>query len=194
MIKDRAARLLSEIFAPAVLVAALMLIIGWHAGDTPGVSRWWGLPGALFAAGIPLAYILRGVRQGRLTSHHIPEREARRIPMLVGLGCVLTGLAALALLGAPRDVIALLAAGGTGLAIFAVVTHWWKMSIHAGVAAGTATTLAAIYGPLTLTVAVPLVVLSCWSRVRLSAHTLAQVLAGAAVGALIAGSVFPALR
>jgi hypothetical protein len=190
---DRTARLASEILAPAVLVALLMLVVGWHAGDQPGVSRWWGLPGALFAAGLPLVYVLRGVRQGRLSSHHIPEREDRRTPLLVGIASVVTGLLALVLLGAPREVVALLAAGGVGLAVFTVVTHWWKMSIHAGVAAGTAATLIAIYGPFAL-VSAPLVLLACWARVRLSAHTTAQVVAGALVGALIAGTVFPALR
>ena len=73
------------------------------------------------------------------------------------------------------------------------MTHWWKMSIHAGVAAGTATTLIAVYGPRAL-LGVPLVLLACWARVRLSAHTTAQVIVGALVGALIAATVFPALR
>ncbi|UQU65664.1 phosphoesterase PA-phosphatase [Couchioplanes caeruleus] len=193
MTADRAARIASEVFAPAVLVAALMLVVGWHAGDAPGVSRWWGLPGALFAAGIPLAYVLRGVRQGRLTSHHIPEREHRLVPLLFGIASVAAGLVALIVLGAPRDVVALLGAGGAGLVVFTAVTHWWKMSIHAGVAAGTAATLTAVYGPAAL-LSVPFVLLACWARVRLSAHTIAQVVAGAAVGAAIAGTVFPALR
>jgi hypothetical protein len=192
-VPDRLARLASEVFAPAVLVAALMLVVGRHAGDEPGVSRWWGLPGAVFAAGIPLVYVLRNVRRGRLTNHHIPEREDRRKPLLFGLASVAVGLLALIVLGAPRDVIALLAAGGTGLLIFTVVTHWWKMSIHAGVAAGTVTTLVALYGPVAL-IGVPFALLACWARIRLSAHTPAQVVAGALVGALIAGTVFPLAR
>ncbi|MEU7902731.1 phosphoesterase PA-phosphatase [Actinoplanes sp. NPDC049118] len=192
-VRDRLARITSEVLAPAVLVAVLMLVVGWHAGDEPGVSRWWGLPGALFAAGIPLAYVLRGVRTGRLTSHHIPEREHRRLPLLFGIGSVAVGLPALVLLGAPRDVPALMAAGGAGLLVFAAVTHWWKMSIHAGVAAGTVATLVAVYGPIAL-LGAPLALLAGWSRVRLSAHTTAQVVAGALVGALIAATVFPALR
>jgi hypothetical protein len=190
---DRLARIVSEVLAPAVLVAGLMLATGWHSGDEPGVSRWWGLPGALFAAGIPLAYVLRGVRTGRLTSHHIPEREHRRLPLLFGIASVAVGLPVLVLLGAPRDVPALMAAGGAGLLVFAAVTHWWKMSIHAGVAAGTVATLVAVYGPVAL-IGVPAVLLACWSRIRLSAHTPAQVVAGALVGALIAATVFPALR
>ncbi|WP_306204284.1 phosphoesterase PA-phosphatase [Actinoplanes sp. RD1] len=184
---------MTEILAPAVLVATLMLLVGWHAGAAPGVSRWWGLPGALFAAGLPMVYVLRGVRRGKLTNHHIPEREHRMVPLLVGIASVAIGLGALLVLGAPRDVVALLAAGGTGLLVYTAVTRWWKMSIHAGVAAGTSATLVALYGPLLL-LTVPLVVLAGWARVRLSAHTTAQVVAGALVGAVIAGSVFPALR
>ncbi|WP_305785093.1 phosphoesterase PA-phosphatase [Symbioplanes lichenis] len=193
MLWDRTARIVTEILAPAVLVATLMLLVGWHAGAAPGVSRWWGLPGALFAAGLPMVYVLRGVRRGKLTSHHIPEREHRMVPLAVGVASVALGLIALILLGAPRDVVALLAAGGTGLLVYTAVTRWWKMSIHAGVAAGTSATLVTLYGPLLL-LTVPLVVLAGWARVRLSAHTTAQVVAGALVGAVIAGSVFPALR
>ena len=190
---DRTARIVTEVLAPAVLVATLMLVVGWHAGEAPGVSRWWGLPGALFAAGIPMIYIMRGVRRGKLTNHHIPEREHRLVPLLFGLACVAAGLLTLVLLGAPRDVIALLTAGGAGLLVFTAVTRWWKMSIHAGVAAGTAATLISLYGWVAL-LTVPLVLLACWARVRLSAHTTAQVIAGAVVGAVIAGTVFPALR
>lgn len=184
---DRVARLTTEIFAPAVLVAVLLLVVGWEAGG------WWGVPAAGFAAGIPMAYVLRGVRRGRLTNHHIPEREHRRGPLLFGIASIAAGTAALVLLGAPRDVVALLAAGLTGLIVGAAVTAFWKMSIHAGVAAGTVAVLVAMYGPAALA-GVPVLLLVCWSRVRLSAHTVPQVVAGALVGALIAGTVFPALR
>jgi hypothetical protein len=190
---DRIAVVVSEVLAPAVLVAVLLLTVGWHAGDTPGVSRWWGLPGALFAAVIPLGYVLHGVRKGRLTNHHIPERAARRVPLLFGTASLVAGLLLLLALGAPREVLALLTTGGVGLAIFALVTHWWKMSIHAGVASGTVAALTVIYGAVAL-LGVPLVLLGCWARVRLTAHTPAQVVVGAMVGALIAGTVFPYFR
>ena len=192
-IPTRVARIVSEVLAPAVLVAALLLTVGWHAGNAPGVSRWWGLPGALFAAVIPLGYVLHGVRKGRLTDHHIPERADRRIPLLFGTASLVVGLLLLILLGAPREVLALLTAGGCGLAVFALVTHWWKMSIHAGVAAGTVAALTAVYGPVAL-LGAPRVLLGGWARVRLTAHTPAQVVVGALAGALIAGTIFPLLR
>ena len=174
-----------------MLVAVLLLVVGWHAGGQVGVSRWWGLPGALFAGAIPLAYVLRGVRQGHYTDHHIPERERRRGPLLFGIGSVLVGMVVLVVLHAPRDVLALLAAGAAGRSW--PVSHWWKMSIHAAVAAGTVVVLVAVYGAWAVT-GVVVVVLICWARLRLSAHTRAQVVAGAVVGALVAGIVFPALR
>jgi membrane-associated phospholipid phosphatase len=187
------ARFVTEVFSPAVLVAAQVVLVGWHAGGQTGVSRWWGLPGAMFAAAIPFAYVVRGVRRGSYADHHIPEREHRRLPLLFGACSLAAGLVLLLVLDAPRDVIALLAAGGTGLVLFAVVTHWWKISIHAGVAAGTVAVLVAVYGPWALTTA-PMVPLVGWARLRLSAHTLSQVVVGAIVGALVAGTVFPALR
>jgi hypothetical protein len=190
---ERIARIVSEVLAPAVLVAALLVTVGWHAGEAPGVSHWWGLPGAIFAAVIPLGYVLHGVRTGRLTDHHIPDRADRRLPLLFGVASLTAGLIVLVLLGAPREVLALLVAGGTGLVIFALVTHWWKMSIHAGVAAGTLATMIAIYGPVAL-LGAPLVVLGGWARVRLTAHTPAQVVVGALAGAVVAGTIFPVLR
>ncbi|AEV88564.1 hypothetical protein ACWT_7554 [Actinoplanes sp. SE50] len=190
---ERVARIVSEVLAPAVLVAALLMVVGWHAGQTPGVSRWWGLPGAIFAAVIPLGYVLHGVRTGRLTDHHIPDRADRRVPLLFGIVSLGVGLIVLVLLGAPREVLALLMAGAAGLVVFALVTHWWKMSIHAGVAAGALATLTAVYGPVVLAGA-PLVLLGGWARVRLAAHTPAQVMVGALAGAVVAGTIFPALR
>jgi hypothetical protein len=189
----RLARVLTEAFAPAVLIALLLLLVGWQAGAQAGVSRWWGLLAAVFVAGIPMLYVLRGVRAGRLGDHHIPERAHRRGPLLFGLASAAVGTAGLVFFGAPRELLALLGAGIVGLLVFAAVTAFWKMSIHSGVAAGTVAVLVALYGPVALAAA-PLVPLIGWSRVRLAAHTSGQVIAGIATGAVIAGTVFPILR
>jgi membrane-associated phospholipid phosphatase len=189
-VQNRLARIVTEVFAPAVLVAALLLLVGWQAGG----SGWWGVAAAVFAAGIPMAYVVRGVRRGRLgDDHHIPDRRLRRGPLLFGALSSLAGTALLYVLGAPRELVALLFAGLAGLVVFAAVTIFWKMSFHTGVAAGTVAVLIAVYGPWAW-LTVPIVALVGWSRLRLSAHTTAQVIAGALVGAAIAGMLFPALR
>lgn len=190
-VATRAARLVTEVTAPAVLVTGLTVVIGWHsAGGVRGLA--WGLLATVFAAGVPFAYILGGVRRGRLTDHHLGRREQRRVPLLLGLASAAAGLALLAALGAPRPVLALVAAGVVGLVVAVAVSHWWKMSIHSAVAAGTLVVLVLTFGPRLLP-AVPLLALVGWSRVRLRDHTVAQVVVGALVGGLVAGLVYAPL-
>ncbi len=189
----RAARVLTEVFAPAVLIAGQLVAVGVHAGGRDGTGRWWGLVAALFAAVIPFAYIVRGVRRGRLTDHHIVRRDQRHVPLGVGVASVLTGLVVLVVAGAPRELVALVGAGAAGLAVCAAITRWWKLSIHTAVAAGTVVVLTTVYGPALVATA-PLVPAIGWSRVRLGVHTVGQVVAGAVVGLVIAAGVFSPLR
>ncbi|SCL16110.1 phosphatase PAP2 family protein [Micromonospora inyonensis] len=185
--------MVTEATAPAVLVTVLLVTVGWRSAPTGLGGLGWGLLATVFASGIPIAYILGGVRRGRLTDHHVRIREQRRIPLLVGLASAAGGLALLAALGAPRPVLALVAAGVIGLVVASSVSHWWKMSIHSAVAAGALVVLASTFGPRLL-VGSPLLVLVGWSRVRLGNHTVGQVVTGAGLGALVAVTVFTPLH
>jgi hypothetical protein len=191
--RRRLARLVTEVLAPAPVVAALLLAVAWRSAPTPAEALKWALLAAAFCSALPMLYILRGVRRGRLTDHHVRVRRQRRGPLLVAGGSVLVGLALLAASGAPRAVVALVGAGGAGLAVALAITLVWKISVHAAVTAGAVVVLALVFGPALLGLA-PLVALSAWARVALEDHTLAQVVAGAAVGAAVAGVVFSALR
>ncbi|SCE91294.1 PAP2 superfamily protein [Micromonospora echinospora] len=176
-----------------MLVSVLLVAVGWHSARSGVGGLGWGLLATVFASGIPIAYILGGVRRGRLTDHHVRIREQRRIPLLVGITSAAGGLVLLAALGAPRPVLALVAAGVVGLVVAVSVSHWWKMSIHTAVAAGALVVLASTLGA-GLLAGSPLLVLVGWSRVRLGDHTVGQVLAGAALGALVAVTVYTPLR
>ncbi|NJP30712.1 phosphatase PAP2 family protein [Micromonospora sp. HSS6-12] len=188
----RLARAVTELTAPAVLVSVLTVVVAWHGarGGVDGLA--WGLLATVFVSGIPFAYIVGGVRRGRLTDHHVGVREQRRVPLLFGLGSVAAGLPLLAVLGAPRPVLGLAAAGLVGLVIAVSVSHWWKMSIHSAVAAGAVVVLVLTFGTRMLVTA-PLPALVGWSRVRLRDHTVPQVVAGGALGALVAGLVYGTL-
>ncbi|GAA2614252.1 hypothetical protein GCM10010399_51370 [Dactylosporangium fulvum] len=194
MTSQRIARALTEIFAPAVLVSVLLVLLGLHSEpDRPARGLVLGVLAALFESVLPFLYILRGVRNGSLTDHHVGDHKQRRGPLLVGLGSIAVGFAVLLWLGAHRDLIAAVVAGGVGLIVAMAVNHWWKMSIHAAVAAGSVVILMLVYGWL-LAVTAPLVAAVGWSRVRLKDHTVSQVVVGAVVGAIVAGGVFAALR
>ena len=191
---DRAAKALTEILSPAVLVATVLLAVAWHAADTPGQALLWGLIAAAAASFIPITYIIRGVRRGHWTDKHVGVRDQRKLPLLVCLLSTAAGTLTLALAGAPRELLALIASMVAALVVAVPVTLLarWKISIHALVAAGTAVALVVVNGPLLL-LTWPLAAAVGWSRVRLRDHTAAQVIAGAAVGACATGILFPVL-
>jgi membrane-associated phospholipid phosphatase len=189
----RVARVLTEVFAPAGLAAVLPFVIGVHAAGSVGRGLAWGLLASLFSAILPYSLIWYGVRQGRLSDRHIGRREQRTKPLAVGLGLVLVGLGLLLALGAPRELVALVVAHFLGGLVATVVNHFWKLSVHAAVAAGTMAVLALAFGPVLLVTAV-IVVAVGWSRVRLRDHTTLQVVAGTIVGLVTTGVAFGLLR
>jgi membrane-associated phospholipid phosphatase len=74
------------------------------------------------------------------------------------------------------------------ISIVVVVTLYWKISVHAAGAASLATLVSALLEAKLLAVLpVPVLVVS-WSRLYLGRHTLAQVVAGGILGAVVFGS------
>ncbi len=188
MTGHRVARVVTEALSPAVLVAGISIAVAWH-----NRSLAWGVVTAVFASAIPLSYILRGVRRGHYDDHHVRTRERRPAVLLFAAVSVVIGLVLMTVLHAPRELVALVVAMLAGLALTFTVTRWWKVSFHAAVSAGTATTLVLVFG-IWLLLAWPIVAVVAWSRVRLGDHSIAQVVVGAVLGAVAAGAVFPFVR
>jgi membrane-associated phospholipid phosphatase len=111
----------------------------------------------------------------------------------VAITSILLGLVLLVAFDAPVEMVALVASIAVGVACGWVITRWWKISVHAAIAAGAATVLLVVFGPALLAVW-PLVAVIAWSRVQVGDHTTAQVLAGVALGVVVNAMVFPLLR
>lgn len=188
----RAARIVTEVLTPPVLVVGLLVLVGALSAGSAAAGAGWGLLAALFTAVLPYGAVLLGVRSGRFTDHHLTDRAERLKPFGLTLVSAVAGMALLVGLGAPRPLVALTLAELVGLLVTAVITRWWKVSVHTAVAAGTATVLVAVLGagwwPCWAAVAAV-----GWSRVVLRRHTLAQVLVGAPLGAVTVGAVFLSL-
>lgn len=190
---DLAANALTGIFAPAHVVTALLLVIGWFSHPSSGRGLAWGLLAALLVGVAPYAWILYSVKRGRFVSRHIPDRAQRILPLAVAAAWAAAGVVLLALLGAPRELVALVIAMLAGLAITGIITTRWKVSLHTAVSAGAATILTLTFGPPLL--AAGLIVGGIgWSRVQRRDHTPAQAAVGALVGAVVAAGVFIPLR
>ncbi|OLT24434.1 hypothetical protein BJF83_24215 [Nocardiopsis sp. CNR-923] len=48
----------------------------------------WAAVFVLFCAVIPMGFVIAGVRTGRWTNHHVPDRAHRRWPLVVGAASV----------------------------------------------------------------------------------------------------------
>jgi membrane-associated phospholipid phosphatase len=189
----RVARLVGELLSPPPILVAVALAVAWASSPTRAMAVVWGTVAALFASVLPYTLILRGVRRGHLSDRNISLREQRIRFGVVAIASILLGLAVLAALDAPAEMVALLASIAIGVACGWVVTLWWKISVHAAIAAGAATVLPLVFGPALLAVW-PLVALIAWSRVQVGDHTPAQALAGVALGIVVNATVFPLLR
>ncbi len=176
----RTAKIISDFLSPGHLVIALLLAVGWSSTGGPS-GLGWGLLAAVFCGFVPLGIIHAGVRRGALTDKHVRVRSQRVMPLSAGLVSVLAGLTLLAVLDAPGDVFAVVIAMLAGLISVLAVTFWWQVSVHSAVASGTVTVLLLCHGWRMLPLAA-LVVVVGWSRLVLKAHTVVQLVCGAALG------------
>ncbi|MEO3809032.1 hypothetical protein ABGB17_08525 [Sphaerisporangium sp. B11E5] len=178
----RAARWVTDVFAPQVLVIGMPPVVGLLSDGWPGAA--WGLIASALCGGVPALVIAAGVRSGRLDSHHIVDRSLRTRPLLVAVAAVIAALALLAALGAPALLMATVGAMLAGLAVTVPVTLWWKISFHAAVTAGTVVVFSHVLPPApTLAVGAVITAVVCWSRTRVTHHTWPQVMAGVVAGA-----------
>ena len=182
----RLARAVTEVLSPVPLLSAMDLLLGWVGGGRRPAGLLFGVLAVLISILPPYAFVLRGVRRGRFTDHHLGDRRQRLLPICLALLAAVAGLVALALAGAPRLLLFGIETTGAGLVAGGVITRFWKLSGHTTAAAAVLVVCAGVGHGWPL-LAAPALVLVGWARVRLHDHTVAQVIAGAAVGALTAG-------
>lgn len=184
---SRAATILTEVFAPAVLVTMLLLLssvvpYGMRAG------LLLGLLAVAFMTVLPFTAVVLLTRRGKLTDRHI-GRRSQRAPVLAGaIMSAIFGFGILAVLDAPTGLLRMVLSVLAGIVVVLLVNLVWKLSAHTAVAAFFAVALVVYFGCWGFIAAVVPAGVG-WSRVRLGAHSPAQVLVGGIVGLLI-GAAF----
>ncbi|SDT74563.1 phosphoesterase PA-phosphatase [Actinoplanes derwentensis] len=192
-LRRRVAKLITNLLSPAVLVAGILLSTAWHTAPSTQKAALWGLIAAAAASFLPITYIIRGVKRGQWSNHHVPERDRRSLPLLVCVGSTTAGTVLLAWADAPRQLLALIACMVAALAIATPITLAlkWKISIHALVAAGVAVATVVLFHPVWLLPTAVIAAAVMWSRVEIRDHTVGQVIAGAVVGMFATGVLLP---
>lgn len=138
------------------------------------------LSGVLSTVVVPLLIVFTMVRLGRAENIDVPDRQKRLIPFalfVIEYG-IFVGINYL--LDLPQEFQAVMWVVLINTVIYALITVWWKVSIHAAGVTGYVTCLAWFGGPVIWMVLPPLLV--AWSRIYLKAHSPAQVTAGTILG------------
>lgn len=174
------AHTLTNVLNPFAIFTALYLLVAFARADITGAFLYVALE--LFAAAAVAGYVLLMRRRRRVGDFWISARAQRLTPALFLLATFVVLLAALALLGAPEDLLLLTLSMGLASAAVALLTLFFKASAHCTVAGHAATAGLLLLGPLgwIFALTLPFVV---WARVAPGAHTLVEALMGAAVGA-----------
>ncbi|MDQ6733313.1 MAG: phosphoesterase PA-phosphatase [Nitrospirota bacterium] len=188
----RAAKIITEVFAPTPLGVIVVAFIAWHFAPSTSDAIKGAIIGVLLALLVPFSYLVRQVRGGRITDHHVGVRAQRPRILLVFFIAVLAAFVALIEFGSSPELIALIGASMAGLVVALTITFFWKISIHAGVAGGIATIFVILFGPWMLLLALFVLAVG-WARVTLGDHTTAQVIVGTIIGACVSGVAFSLL-
>jgi hypothetical protein len=157
---------------------------------------WWGLY-LVFSTFLPIADLIWRRKTGRISDWHISERSERIWPLVFGIFYAAAGFAVFRLLAAPLILQASLLAGLAVSAVVLGITSFWKISLHL---LGNASLLlilflafeVALFSAVTALMVLYLVAVAL-ARLRLGAHTVPQVIAGAFLGGGLTWLIFWAM-
>ena len=181
--KKRIAETVSSLTHAPLFSIPAFLIINYFEADMTGFILS-SLICILFSAVIPVYTVIYWTKRIKSHEKDLPNKEDRIVPLIIGILSYLTGAGVLLLTDAPLISIALMFCYGTNTLIVAIISKFWKISIHAmGVMGPTVAMIfafglpGAIYG-----IVLPIVM---WSRSCLNKHTMGQLFAGAACGFIL---------
>lgn len=186
---DEFARTLSTIFNPFLCVTALFVIVSHVYSST--TLRFWELSfaGLFFFAIAPVLCVFYLYLSGRISDFDMSDRSERRRAFLTFVVVDLAAAIVLTISHAPVQLVAITWGYFGATLVIMLITRWWKISTHAFGVTGPFAVMFLLFGlaPLPYVGVVPLV---WWARVYLRAHTLAQVVAGAALAVISTVAVF----
>ena len=174
------ARILSTIFNPFLTALALFVILAdVTSRDTDDFWRLLFLSTFFTSIG-PMLYVFWLYATNRISDLDMSVRSEREVVFSTFVIFYLLGAAVLWLTHAPRLMVAAMLGYVASTFVVGYITRYWKISTHALGITAPLVALTLLYGrqPLPFLVLIPMV---CWARVYLKAHTVAQVVAGAAL-------------
>jgi hypothetical protein len=162
-----------------LLAVPLFLLVGLAADGARGLL--WALVCLCLTSGLSLLYLAHLARSGRVRDPRKIPRSERVRPLRVVAALHAGSFTLVALLGAPAALQAVLLSYALSTLLFALLTPFVNLSLHAAGVSGAAVCLSFVSGPWGAFVAL-LVPLVLWARTVLGRHTPLELALGVLVG------------
>jgi membrane-associated phospholipid phosphatase len=185
MFSSRLAKYISIISIPPTFstMAFSILTLTYEHGSPAHRLLVWFI--AVLCSGVlQMAYVLTLRSRGTVSAYDVPERIQRTKPYFVSAGISFAGMAVLILLHASVFIWSLMWCYCLNTLITVAINSGWKISAHMMGLTGPVTALIPVIGIGVLWF-LPVAIVLGWSRIRLEAHTPAQVCAGAMAGVVL---------
>jgi len=149
-----------------------------------------GFVGVCIFVLLPVALVKRVKSAWAIEDIYDPGPQMRARILALGNITYLIGFIALMMIEAEPVILWSAASFLCGGALVWMISRYWKISIHA-VGVGGGSIILLIVGGTALWPVLLAPVAVSWARLRLGAHTWAQLVAGSVLGAVISGALWP---
>jgi hypothetical protein len=181
--KTLIARIISRLFDPIWILPLLLAISAWSAFVSGERVRFISFL-VLLDAILPGLVLFYFVKRHKVISGWDVDKRKERIPLFIFVvACHLGGVMAAWFLG-KHPLAEYLTSFWILAIVFAVITAYWKISIHVGVMSALISFLILTHGYFYAILYLCLAFVA-WSRVTLKHHSMAQVVAGGLVPAIV---------
>jgi membrane-associated phospholipid phosphatase len=189
MMKERLARLISDILNPFLVSIIVLLLFAFKATDTITDAFKWAAISLVLSVLPIFIVIISMVRRKKLDGLFVNPREQRHGIYLLASALGALGCGLLWYLDAPRLLSVTFTAGLAAIIVFMIINYFWKISLHTAFTTASVVVVIMVYGAVAAwtVIMIPPV---AWARIQLKQHSLAQVITGGAVAAVIAAGVF----
>jgi hypothetical protein len=179
------ARLISDILSPPVIWGLMAFPIAFYSADSQERAVVWALTYSVIVCILPALYIGYMVWRGHITDIHVRVREQRIRPFVVSVICTVVAWLLFQWMEAPALLPLFTLFSMIQLVVVLLITMTWQISLHSMTITGAVVVAGALYGPGTALLLSPLIPVVGAARIKLRRHTLAQVIAGGILGALL---------
>jgi len=180
---------ISAVLSPYVAAAIFITVVVYSYAQDLNQFLPWMITFFLFAIIVPGFYILWQLETKNIQDIHMAKLSERKIPFLIAAVSSVVGAIVLYYLGAAKPVFVISVVYAINTVFIAIITQFWKISVHTGMYASIATISLIVFGTNFWWLYLLLVPLS-WARVFRRRHTIWQTVAGATMVTILTLGTF----